>query len=170
MKLTERHLEILDVLVDGHRSTEEPTTGVEIAAAVDRTPGSVRGRMQLLTALDLVEGIPGPGGGYKPTVKAYEALAERTLDDAESLVLAREYERCEVVVDQIDFVDVNHPKRCRVRLTLDQTVTQFDAGDAVVVGPTPQTRLVVAGEVTAFDEESNELVLDVAKLEAPLEA
>ncbi|MFC6987952.1 TrmB family transcriptional regulator [Haloplanus sp. GCM10025708] len=170
MELTDRQQEILAELVDGYRSTEEPMTGEDVAEAVGRTTGSVRGQMQSLTALNLVEGIPGPGGGYKPTVNAYEALDEQSLDDAESLVLAREYERRDVVVDEIDFVDVNHPEECRARLTLDQPVTQFEVGDAVVVGPTPRTRLVVAGQVESFDEGTNELRLDVAKLEAPLEA
>jgi hypothetical protein len=170
MELTSRQYEVLAALVDGYRETEAPMTGDELAEAVDQPMGTFRGQMQGLTALNMVEGIPGPGGGYKPTVKAYEALDERSRDDAESLVLAREYDRCDVVVAAIDFVDVHHPEKCRARIELEESATEFDVGDAVVVGPTPRTQLVVAGQVESFDAATNELCLDVAKLEAPLEA
>jgi hypothetical protein len=55
--------------------------GTEIADAVGRNPGTIRNRMQSLSALRLVEGVPGPGGGYKPTAAAYRALDSERLDD-----------------------------------------------------------------------------------------
>jgi len=40
---------------------------------------------------------------------------------------------------------------------------------AVAVGPTPQSALVVAGEVEGVDETNGSVVLDVAIVEAPVE-
>jgi len=41
-------------------------------------------------------------------------------------------------------------------------------GAPVVVGPTPNAGLVIAGQVEATDEGHNELHLGVARLEAPM--
>lgn len=169
MELTSRQQEVLTELLNGYQSTESPMTGEDLADAVDLHPGTVRNQMQGLKALNLVEGIPGPKGGYKPTVDAYEALDQHSLDDIESLVLAHGYDRIDIVVDEIDFVDVNHPEECRARITYRQSIDHLDVGDSIVVGPTPKTRLVLGGEVVSLDTSADELLLDVIRLEAPVD-
>lgn len=170
MELTSRQRTVLSALINGYQSMERPITGEEIAEAVDRHPGTIRNQTQSLKALDLIESIPGPGGGYKPTVNAFEALDRQTLDESETLILVHGYDRIGVTVDGIDFIDVHHPEECRARVSLQQSAARFSAGTPVVVGPTPRSRLVLAGEVEAFDAAANELRLDVTRLEAPADA
>ncbi|MFB6156310.1 MAG: helix-turn-helix domain-containing protein [Haloferacaceae archaeon] len=169
MELTGRQREILATLVDGHRSREEPMTADEIAAELDRHPGTVHNHMQVLGTLGLVEGITGPRGGYEPTEAAAAALGERSDDDGDAVTVAHEYERVDLTVDEIRFLTVESPTTCRAVVRFRQTVTGIDVGDPVVVGPTPSGGLVLAGEVRLFDDAENELLLDLARAEAPVE-
>ncbi|GAD53002.1 CBS domain protein [Halarchaeum acidiphilum MH1-52-1] len=169
MDLTGSQQAILNALIDGYQSTESPMTGEKIAEAVDRHPGTIRNQMQTLKALDLVEGIPGPRGGYKPTTNAYEALDQQDLDEAdeESLTVARDYDRVDITVEVIDFLEVNHPDECKAEITFTESVADVDVGDPIAIGPTPHTGLVVAGEVTDISDDTT-IEIDVVRLEAPL--
>jgi predicted transcriptional regulator len=167
MDLTARQREILATLVEGHRDRDAPMTADDIAAALDRHPGTIHNHMQVLGTLGLVEGITGPRGGYEPTETAVEALGASTDEDGEGLTLAREFERLDVTVEEIDLWNVHHPTVCRALVRFGGAVSTLSVGDPVVVGPTPGTDLVVAGEVLVFDDERNEALLDVAAMEAP---
>jgi len=168
MELTDSQYEILSALVSGYQSSESPLTGEELAEVLDRHPGTIRNQMQTLKALDLVEGIPGPKGGYKPTPAAFEALDARSIDEEETLTLARETDRLDITVEEIDFIDVNDPEKCRVRVRFQSAVTELEPGDPLVVGPTPKTRLVLAGTVAERGDRDDELYVDVTRLDAPL--
>ena len=63
IELTPTQTTILTALTTLHREAENAVTGEEIAAMVDRNPGTVRTQMRSLKALQLVEGIAGPKGG-----------------------------------------------------------------------------------------------------------
>jgi hypothetical protein len=169
MELTGRQREILATLVDGHRSRGEPVTAEEIAAELDRHPGTVHNHMQVLGTLGLVEGITGPKGGYEPTEAASTALGERSAEGGDAVTVAHEYERIDLTVDEIRFLNVDDPTTCRAVVRFRQTVTGIEVGDPVVVGPTPTGSLVLAGQVRLFDDAENELLLDVASAEAPVE-
>ncbi|GGL37165.1 TrmB family transcriptional regulator [Halarchaeum grantii] len=171
MDLTDSQQEILSALISGYQSTESPMTGEELADAVDKHPGTIRNQMQTLKALDLVEGIPGPRGGYKPTTGAYEAMDAQSFDEeeAESLTLARDYDRVDVTVNGIDFLGVNDPEECRARISFEASVPDVEVGDPIVIGPTPKSGLVVAGEVVEIGAGGDELIIDIVRLEAPLE-
>jgi hypothetical protein len=169
MELTGRQREILATLVDGYRSRGEPMTADEIAAELDRHPGTVHNHMQVLGTLGLVEGITGPRGGYEPTEAAAAALGERAAEGGDAVTVAHEYERIDLTVDEIRFLNVDDPTTCRAVVRFRQTVTGIDVGDPVVVGPTPSGSLVLAGEVRLFDDAENELLLDIARTEAPVE-
>ena len=90
---------MLTTLVNKYQQTGEAVTGEKIAEEIDRNPGTVRNQMQSLTSLGLVEGIPGPTGGYKPTSEAFDAIDRQQLDEAESVVVAHDYERVDVTVE-----------------------------------------------------------------------
>lgn len=167
MELTTSQRELLTVLANEHEEGSWVKSDA-LAAAADRDPGTVRNRMGPLRSLGLVEGRAGRNGGYRPTERAFEVLDRRRLDDAETLGLAHDHERLDVTVDEVEFTSVHHPERCRARLTLHDSVSRFDPGDPVVVGPTPGGGLVVAGTVEARREGASELLIDVARLEAPL--
>ena len=70
IELTSSQKTILRALVDLYTQEETAIKGEEIAEEVDRNPGTIRNQMQSLKALQLVEGVPGPKGGYKPTTNA----------------------------------------------------------------------------------------------------
>ncbi|MFC7249847.1 TrmB family transcriptional regulator [Halomicroarcula sp. GCM10025324] len=169
IELTSSQRAAMTALVNEYDSTGEPVKGDVIAAAVDRTPGTVRNQMQHLKDLSLVEGLTGPNGGYKPTPLAYDALGREEIDDPRTMTLARNNERVDITVDGIRLSSVHHPEECRAHIHLQESFTQFDIGDAVVVGPTPLSRLLVAGVVEAVDESNNEIIVDIAQLEAPVE-
>src|SRR6056297_1181826 len=82
IELTSSQKTVLRALVDRYTQEETAVKGEAIAEEVDRNPGTIRNQMQSLKALQLVEGVPGPKGGYKPTVDAYEALEIQQLDTA----------------------------------------------------------------------------------------
>jgi len=44
--------------------SDEPITADLIGIEVNRSPGSVRNQCQVLSALNLIKGVPGPKGGY----------------------------------------------------------------------------------------------------------
>lgn len=67
---------ILSALIEIYSAENTPVKGETIADRVDRNPGTIRNQMQSLKSLQLVEGVPGPKGGYKPTEKAYNTLDE----------------------------------------------------------------------------------------------
>lgn len=170
MELTSRQREILSTLIDGHRSTGSPVAAEDLAESLDRHRGTIYNHMQTLGTLGLVEGVTGPGGGYEPTDRAYEALGRDVDETGGTLTLAHGYSRIDVRVDGIYFMNVHHPDRCRARVTFRESVGRVGVGDPVVVGPTPGSRLVVAGEVEAVDDAENQVLMDVARAEAPLEA
>ena len=67
MELTPIQKEILTALVNLYRKHKRAVKGEMIADVINRNPGTVRNQMQSLKALGLVEGVPGPKGGYKAT-------------------------------------------------------------------------------------------------------
>ena len=67
MELTPIQKEILTALINLYRTKKHAIKGEDIAEVIQRNPGTVRNQMQSLKALGLVEGVPGPKGGYKAT-------------------------------------------------------------------------------------------------------
>lgn len=169
IELTSSQETILTALINLFRETEEPVKGEAIAKQVNRNPGTIRNQMQSLKALQLVEGVPGPKGGYKPTAAAYEALDVQRMDDPASVPLFRgDEELNEVNVEEINLSTVHHPELCRAEITLQGSVREFSEGDAVTVGPTPLSQLVVKGTVDATDGANNVVILRIGDMEAPV--
>lgn len=168
IELNDEQRDILSALVERYRRTDVPVSSEAIAEDIDRNPGTLRNKIRSMKALGLVEGIPGVKGGYKPTVKAYEVLDAQTLDNPEALTLVRDYDRITTTVVGIDFLEVYHPEQCRARLQFEGSVEAFEPGDAILVGPTPVTKLVVGGEVRSVDPARKEVLVDVIQVHAPL--
>ncbi|PSP76479.1 TrmB family transcriptional regulator [Halobacteriales archaeon QS_1_68_20] len=171
IELTSSQQTILTALVNLHRQTDEPIKGEDIAEEVDRNPGTIRNQMQSLKALQLVEGVPGPKGGYKPTAGAYEALDVQRMDEPAEVRISRDGEQLPGLnVEQINLSSVHHPELCRAEVYVQGSVSDFEEGDEVAVGPTPLSKLVVRGEVDGVDDTSNSLVLRITGMEAPAES
>jgi predicted transcriptional regulator len=170
IELTSSQKTILTALINLHRETEEAVKGEDIAAEVDRNPGTIRNQMQSLKALQLVEGVPGPKGGYKPTANAYEALDVDQMDEPAAVPLLHNGEPVDTAnVGEIDLSSVHHPDLCRAEIHVQGSVREFHEGDEVRVGPTPLSKLVVDGTVDGKDDTDNILILRIDDMRAPAE-
>jgi predicted transcriptional regulator len=170
IELTPSQQTILQELVNLYRESESAVKGEDIADRVDRNPGTIRNQMQSLKALQLVEGVPGPKGGYKPTATAYDALQIQEIDHAADVPLGHNGEGVEDAnVEEIDLTSVHHPEECRAEVKLRGSVTDFHEGDAVTVGPTPLSKLRIDGTLEGKDDTSNTLILTIDDMMAPVE-
>ncbi|MBS1263907.1 MAG: Inosine-5'-monophosphate dehydrogenase [Methanonatronarchaeales archaeon] len=167
MELTPAQKEIIMALINLSRDGGGAVKGEAIAGMVGRNPGTVRNQMQSLKALELVEGVPGPKGGYKPTHVAYEAL---DLDELTEEAPVDIYDDGKLVkgasVTEVDFTTIQHPDICRGAVRVLGDLGLFDAGDEIVVGPTPVNRMYIKGTVTGRDEVDNLLMLDIAEIQS----
>lgn len=170
IELTPSQRTILSALVNLFNETEDVIKGETVAAEVDRNPGTIRNQMQSLKALQLVEGVPGPKGGYKPTAAAYEVLEIQQLDDPAWVKVKHNGEMLEDLnVVQIDLTSVHHPSLCRAEVQLQGSIRDIHEGDAVTVGPTPLARLRITGTVDGKDESNNLLILRIDDMVAPID-
>lgn len=170
--LTAAQQRILRELVTRYRGSETPVKGETVAAGVDRNSGTVRNQMQSLKSLQLVEGIPGPQGGYKPMAAAYDVLSIQDVSEPAPVPVLHDDERVEdATVADISLTSVLHPEHCRAKVTLRGVVGEpFSEGDEITVGPTPCSDLRVDGVVEAFDAVKGTLVLVVESMTAPATA
>jgi predicted transcriptional regulator len=169
IELTPSQRQILSALVNLHREHEEAIKGEQIAEEVDRNPGTIRNQMQSLKALQLVEGVPGPKGGYKPMASAYDALEVQRMDEPASVPIQHNGHPLEDAnVEAIDLTSVHHPEECRAEIHVQGSLRDIHEGDAIRVGPTPLSRLVVEGTVEGKDSTENILILTITEMVAPV--
>ena len=168
IELTPSQKNILQELVNLYRESESAVKGEDIAEKVDRNPGTIRNQMQSLKALQLVEGVPGPKGGYKPTATAYDALQIQEIDKAADVPLAHDgNDISDANVEEIDLTSVHHPEECRAEIQLQGSITDFHEGDTVTVGPTPLSKLQIIGTLEGKDDTNNKLILTIDDMRAP---
>ena len=168
IELTSSQKSILTALINLYGEQEDAVKGEAIAEEVDRNPGTIRNQMQSLKALQLVEGVPGPKGGYKPTSNAYEALDIQRMDEPADVPIYHDGEEIEGVnVDGIDLSSVHHPELCRAEIHVQGSVREFHEDDSVTVGPTPLSKLVIDGTVDGKDDTANVLILQIDDMRAP---
>ena len=171
IELTSSQKTILTALTNLHRESEDAVKGEDIAEEVDRNPGTIRNQMQSLKALQLVEGVPGPKGGYKPTAMAYEALGIQRMDEPASVPLVVNGNPVEsAIVEEIDLSSIHHPELCRAEVHVQGSIREIDEGSEVVVGPTPLSKLMIEGILEGKDPTNNILILTIEHMEAPSEA
>ncbi len=153
VELTVIQREILSALINLFREKGRAVKGEEISERIDRNPGTVRNQMQSLKALGLVEGVPGPKGGYKATSTAYQALNLTHMDREADVAIYRNGERVQnATVAEIDLDTVRHPDMCRASVKILGDARVFNVGDSIQVGPTPVNKLVIRGEVVGRDD------------------
>jgi transcriptional regulator len=157
--------EILITLITLYHQHSHAIKGEEIADILKRNPGTVRNQMQALKAIGLVDGVPGPKGGYNPTALAYRELNLSNLDQEASVPLMRKGEPVPGVrVTEVDFVTLCHPDLCHAVIKLVGSVKAFDIGEEITVGPTPVNKLIIRGEVIGKDEVQQSLVLSITEM------
>jgi hypothetical protein len=157
--------EILITLITLYHQHSHAIKGEEIADVLKRNPGTVRNQMQALKAIGLVDGVPGPKGGYNPTALAYRELNLSNLDKEASVPVMRKGEQVPGVrVTEVDFVTLCHPDLCHAVIKLVGSVKTFDIGEEITVGPTPVNKLILRGEVIGKDEVQQSLVLSINEM------
>ncbi|MBC7110201.1 MAG: CBS domain-containing protein [Archaeoglobi archaeon] len=165
MELSVIQREILLALIKLYREKNTAIRGEEIAELIDRNPGTIRNQMQALKALGLVEGVPGPKGGYRPTIQAYDALAIEKVEAEAEIPVMKNGERLEgKTVADIDFVSLQHPELCKANIRIIGGVKEFQPGDIIQIGPTPVNKFVIRGEVIGRDDTSDVLLINVSEM------
>jgi hypothetical protein len=157
--------EILITLITLYHQHSHAIKGEEIADVLKRNPGTVRNQMQALKAIGLVDGVPGPKGGYNPTELAYRELNLSNLDQEASVPIMRGSDPVAGVrVKEVDFVTLCHPDLCHAVIKLVGSVKTFDIGEEITVGPTPVNKLMIRGEVIGKDEVQQSLVISITEM------
>jgi predicted transcriptional regulator len=165
MELTPIQKEILTALINLYRTRKHAIKGEDIAEVIERNPGTVRNQMQSLKALGLVEGVPGPKGGYKATGSTYRALSLSDMDKEMNVPLKRNDELIEnATVAEISFTTVRHPDLCNATVHVIGDIRKFDVGDSLVIGPTPVNHLVIRGSVIGRDDTQNTILFIIQEM------
>ncbi len=164
--LTSVQKEILQSLINLYRKSKgKSIKGEEIAEIMHRNPGTIRNQMQSLRSLGLVKGVPGPRGGYKPTIEAYHMLNITAIDKEALVPIFKRGKRVgDLSVAKIEFTSIPHPGECEAAIKVVGNIKQLDLGDKIRVGPTPVNKLVVNGMVVGRDDMDNLLLLDTTSI------
>lgn len=164
--LTSVQKEILQSLINLYRkSNGKSIKGEEIAEIMNRNPGTIRNQMQSLRSLGLVKGVPGPQGGYKPTIEAYHTLNISAIDKEALVPIFKDGEEIrDLNVAKIEFTSIPHPGECEAAIKVVGNIKQLHLGDRIRIGPTPVNKLVVNGMVVGRDDMDNLLLLDTTSI------
>lgn len=165
MELTPVQRDILTALINIYRKEDRAVKGEEIAGLIDRNPGTVRNQMQSLKVLNLVEGVPGPKGGYKATGSAYEALSLDATGDTVVVPIVRNGVVVEgATASEIVFNKVMLSHECDGTVRILGNVKDFNVGDEIRIGPTPVNKLYIRGDVTGRDDTMSRLLFHVKEI------
>lgn len=165
MELTPIQKEILTALINLYRTKKQAIKGEDIAEVIERNPGTVRNQMQSLKALGLVEGVPGPKGGYKATGETYRALSLSDMEKEMNVPLRRNDELISnATAAEISFTTVRHPDLCNATVHVIGDIRKFDVGDNILIGPTPVNKLVMRGSVIGRDDTENTVLFVIQEM------
>ena len=164
--LTSVQKEILQTLINLYQSSKgKSIKGEDIAEVMGRNPGTIRNQMQSLRSLGLVKGVPGPRGGYKPTIEAYHSLNISVSDNDSKVPIYKNDERMEdISVARIEFTSVPQPSECEAAIKVLGSIKDLNLGDIIKIGPTPVNNLGVMGEIVGRDDMDNILLVDTSTI------
>lgn len=164
--LTSVQKEILQTLINLYQSSNgKSIKGEDIAEVMNRNPGTIRNQMQSLRSLSLVKGVPGPRGGYKPTIEAYHALNISVSDNDSIVPIFKNGKKVEdVSVAKIEFTSVPQPGECEAAIKVLGSIKDLSLGDTIRIGPTPVNNLGVIGKIVGRDDMDNILLVDTTTI------
>ena len=164
--LTSVQKEILQTLINLYQSSEgKSIKGEDIAEVMARNPGTIRNQMQSLRSLGLVKGVPGPRGGYKPTIEAYHSLNISVHDnDSKVPIYKNGFKMEDISVAKIEFTSVPQPGECEAAIKVLGSIKDLNLGDIIRIGPTPVNNLGVIGEIVGRDDMDNILLVDTTTI------
>jgi predicted transcriptional regulator len=152
--------DILIALITLYHQHSRSIKGEDIADMIQRNPGTVRNQMQALKTIGLVDGVPGPKGGYIPTALAYTELNLNLTEGDYDVSISRDGETISgASVREIDFTTLCHPDICHAVIKLFGSAKLFEIGDRITIGPTPVNKLLLRGEVFGKDESKQLLLI-----------
>ncbi|MCI5867752.1 MAG: CBS domain-containing protein [Methanosphaera sp.] len=159
--LTTVQKEILQSLINLYRQAKCTSVKCEsIAELMGRNSGTIRNQMQALRSLGLVQGVPGPRGGYKPTLEAYQTL--NVVNDPCEIHVPI-YVNGKVVSDisvyKIEFTSILRPGDCEATISVMGDIKQLDLDDEIKIGPTPVNNLTILGKIIGRDDVDNVLLI-----------
>ena len=157
--------DILITLITLYHQQSHSIKGEDIAEMIQRNPGTVRNQMQALKAIGLVDGVPGPKGGYIPTALAYAELNLNVSGGDYDVRISRNGEPVSGAnVQEIDFTTLCHPDICHAVIKLVGSAKLFEIGDQITIGPTPVNKLMIRGEVFGRDESRQSLLISTSEM------
>ncbi len=159
-KLTAVQMKVLQTLVNLYLSGTSFISSEDVARILNKRPGTVRSHMQALRTLGLVEGVPGPRGGYRPTSRAYELLLNREMSRMAVEIFVNGI-RKELEVERIKLTALSNPNIHKAVINLSQKVN-ISSGDEITIIYAKQ--LIIQGEVLRV--EDNALIVNVEKIVA----
>ena len=164
--LTSVQKEILQTLINLYQSSNgKSIKGEDIAEVMGRNPGTIRNQMQSVRSLGLVKGVPGPRGGYKPTIEAYHSLNISVSDRDSKVPIYKNGKRLEdISVAKIEFTSVPQPTECEAAIKVLGSIKDLNLGDVIRIGPTPVNNLGVMGEIVGRDDMDNILLVDTTTI------
>ena len=164
--LTSVQKEILQTLINLYQSSDgKSIKGEDIADVMNRNPGTIRNHMQSLRTLGLVRGVPGPRGGYKPTIEAYHSLNISISDNEAKVPIYKNDERLNnISVAKIEFTSVPQPGECEAAIKVLGSIKDLNLGDTIKLGPTPVNNLGIMGEIVGRDDMDNILLVDTTTI------
>ena len=164
--LTSVQKEILQTLINLYQSSDgKSIKGEDIADVMNRNPGTIRNQMQSLRSLGLVKGVPGPRGGYKPTIEAYHSLNISISDNEAKVPIYKNDERLNnISVAKIEFTSVPQPGECEAAIKVLGSIKDLNLGDTIKLGPTPVNNLGIMGEIVGRDDMDNILLVDTTTI------
>jgi len=158
LRITHTQLKILQALVDIYLKTSNYVRSEDIGQVAKKTPSTVRSHLQLLKTLGLIEGVPGPKGGYKPTFKAYEFLLNHALSEKAVKIFVNGEPR-NLGVERIKLTALSNSSGEKTILTVYQE-TALSEGDIIEIIYWKQ--LLIKGKI--LKTVGREVVIDVERL------
>jgi predicted transcriptional regulator len=157
--------DILITLITLYHRQSHSIKGEDIAEVIQRNPGTIRNQMQSLKAVGLVDGVPGPKGGYIPTALAYKELNLNLADSESDVRICRNGEEIKGAnVQEIDFTTLCNPDICHAVIKLVGSARLFEIGDQITIGPTPVNKLLIRGEIFGKDEPRQSLLIATSEM------
>ena len=164
--LTSVQKEILQTLINLYQNSDgKSIKGEDIAEVMNRNPGTIRNQMQALRSLSLVKGVPGPRGGYKPTIEAYHTLNVSVSNEVSEVPIYKNDKLIEgVSVAKIEFTSIPHPGECEAAIKLLGSIKDLNIGDTVRIGPTPVNNMGIIGTIVGRDDMDNLILIDITTI------
>ncbi len=166
MKLTSVQREVLLALIDLYnKSRGKAVKGEDIAGLINKNPGTIRNQMQSLRSLGLVDGVPGPKGGYRPTTEGYKTLSFERYEKAVPVpIFSGGYILKGINVSSIELISIPDSKKCKATIHAIGNIKTINVGDVIKIGPTPINRLIILGKVLGRDDMDNVLLIEILEM------